>query len=67
MTICSVAPAFNDAIAAISFVFPYKAALQALDAAVNRSSPGIAVSLVHLAVLCCVFAALARLGLRNAE
>jgi ABC-type Na+ efflux pump permease subunit len=63
----SVAPAFNDAIAAISFVFPYKAALQALDAAVNRSSPGIAVSLVHLAVLCCVFAALARLGLRNAE
>jgi ABC-type multidrug transport system permease subunit len=63
----SVAPAFNDAIGAISFVFPYKAALQALDAAVNRSSPGIAVSLVHLAVLCCVFAVLARLGLRNAE
>jgi ABC-type multidrug transport system permease subunit len=63
----SVSPAFNDAIGAISFAFPYKAALEALDAAVNRSSPGIAVSLVHLAVLCCVFAALARLGLRNAE
>jgi ABC-type multidrug transport system permease subunit len=63
----SVSPAFNDAIGAISFVFPYKAALQALDAAVNRSSPGIPVSLAHLAALACVFAALARLGLRNAE
>jgi ABC-2 type transport system permease protein len=63
----SVSPAFNDAIAAISFVFPYKAALQALDAAVNRASPGIPLSLVHLAVLACVFAALARLGLREAE
>ena len=29
-----------DAIRAISFVFPFKASLQALDAAVNRSSPG---------------------------
>jgi ABC-type transport system involved in cytochrome c biogenesis permease component len=63
----SVSPAFNDAIGAISFVFPYKAALQALDAAVNRSSPAIPLPLVHLAVLACVFAALARLGLRNAE
>ncbi len=38
-------------IRAISLVFPYKAALQALDAAVNRSSPGLAVSLAHLLAL----------------
>jgi hypothetical protein len=54
-------------IAAISFVFPFKAALQALDAAVNGSSPAIGLTLVHLAVLTVAFAALARLGLRHVE
>jgi ABC-type multidrug transport system permease subunit len=63
----SVSDGFNDAISAISFVFPYKAALQALDAAVNHASPGILPTLAHLAVLACVFAALARLGLKEAE
>ena len=37
-------------------MFPFKAALQALDAAVNGASPGLGVSLVHLAVLTLVFA-----------
>jgi ABC-2 type transport system permease protein len=63
----SVSGGFYDAISAISFVFPFKAALQALDAAVNGSSPAIGVSLVHLAVLAAVFAALARIGLRHVE
>ena len=45
----SVAVGLYDAIGAISFVFPYKAALQALDAAVNGASPGIGVSIAHLA------------------
>ena len=36
----SVGRGLYDAISAISFVFPFKAALQALDAAVNQSSPG---------------------------
>ena len=54
-------------IGAISFVFPFKAALQALDAAVNGASPAIGLPLVHLAVLAAVFGALARLGLRHAE
>ena len=54
-----------DVIRAISLVFPYKAALQALDAAVNRSSPGLGVSLAHLLVLTALFAVLARLGLRR--
>ena len=60
----AVAGGLYDAIRAISFVFPYKAALDALDAAVNRSSPGLAISLVHLLGLTALFAVLARLGLR---
>jgi ABC-type transport system involved in cytochrome c biogenesis permease component len=63
----SVSGGVYDAIAAISFVFPFKAALQALDAAVNGAAPAIGLSLVHLAVLACVFGALARVGLRQVE
>jgi ABC-type Na+ efflux pump permease subunit len=63
----SVSSGFYDAISAISFVFPFKAALQALDAAVNGASPAIGLSLVHLAVLAAVFAGLARVGLRHVE
>jgi hypothetical protein len=51
----------------VSFVFPFKAALQALDAAVNGASPSIGLPLVHLAVLTLAFGALARAGLRRAE
>jgi ABC-type Na+ efflux pump permease subunit len=63
----SVSGGFYDVISAISFVFPFKAALQALDAAVNGASPAIGLSLVHLAVLSAVFGALARVGLRHVE
>lgn len=63
----SVSGGFYDAIGAISFVFPFKAALQALDAAVNGASPAIGLSLVHLAVLSAVFGALARVGLTSVE
>jgi ABC-type Na+ efflux pump permease subunit len=63
----SVAGGLYDAIRAISFVFPYKAALQALDAAVNRTTPGLAISLAHLLGLTALFSALARLGLRRVD
>jgi ABC-2 type transport system permease protein len=63
----SVAGGLFSSIQAISFVFPFKAALQALDAAVNRSSPGIAISLVHVLAVAALFGALARVGLRRAE
>lgn len=63
----SVAPELYDVIRALSFVFPYKAALQALDTAVNSASPDIAVSIAHLAGLTALFGVLARLGLRRAE
>jgi ABC-type multidrug transport system permease subunit len=63
----AVGSGLNDAIAAVSFVFPYKAALQALDAAVNGASPSIGLPLVHLAVLTLAFGALARVGLRRSD
>jgi ABC-type transport system involved in cytochrome c biogenesis permease component len=63
----SVAGGLYDAIGAVSFMFPFKASLQALDAAVNQSSPGICVSLAHLAGLTVFFGALARLGLRRLD
>ena len=50
---------------AISFVFPFKAALQAVDNAFSGTSPGIGWPLVHLAVLTLVFWALARVALRR--
>lgn len=63
----SVSGGVYDVIAAISFVFPYKPALQALDNAVNGASPAIWLTLVHLAVLAAAFGALARFGLRGLE
>jgi ABC-2 family transporter protein len=63
----SVAHGLYDAIAAISFVFPFKASLQALDTAVNGASPGLAGSLSHLFGLILLFLALARIGLRRLD
>lgn len=63
----SVSGGVYKAIDAISYAFPFKSALQALDAAVNGASPAIGLLLVHLAVLAAVFAVLARVGLQRAE
>jgi ABC-2 type transport system permease protein len=62
----AVAPALYDAIRVISVVFPFKAALQALDAAVNGAEPAIGGSLAHLLALTLLFGGLARVGLRRA-
>jgi ABC-type multidrug transport system permease subunit len=50
---------------AISFVFPFKAALQAVANAFSGTAPGIGWPLVHLAVLTLAFGALARLALKR--
>ena len=50
---------------AISFVFPFKAALQAVGNAFSGTAPGIGWPLVHLAVLTLAFGALARLAMRR--
>jgi hypothetical protein len=48
-------------------VFPFKASLQALDAAVNGAAPSIGISIAHLIALTALFGVLARLGLRRAD
>ena len=63
----AVSHGFYVAIGAVSFVFPFKAALQALDAAVNGASPAIGGSIAHLLGLTVVFGVLARVGLARAE
>src|SRR5437588_6758325 len=50
---------------AMAFIFPFKAALQAVSNAFSGTSPGIGLPLVHLAVLTVVFALLARFALRR--
>ncbi|HEY4897799.1 MAG TPA: ABC transporter permease [Solirubrobacteraceae bacterium] len=63
----AVSRGFYDVIGAVSFAFPFKASLQALDAAVNGAAPGIGGSIAHLAGLTVLFGALARAGLRRGE
>jgi ABC-2 type transport system permease protein len=50
---------------AIAFVFPFKAALEAVDNAFSGTAPGIGGPLAHLVVLTAVFGALARVALRR--
>jgi ABC-2 type transport system permease protein len=60
-----VSPLLYDIIQVISAAFPFKAALQAIDAAINGSDPAIGVSLAHLAGLIVVFGLAARAGLKR--
>ena len=60
----SVAPALYDVTSAISALFPFKPALDALDAALNDNG-GLGGPILHLAGLALAFGAIARLGLRR--
>jgi ABC-2 type transport system permease protein len=60
----AVAPALYDVIRAVSAAFPFKPALDALDAALNDAGD-LGGPLLHLAALTLVFGALARLALRR--
>ena len=59
-----VSPLLYDIIQVISAIFPFKPALQAIDAAINGSDPAIGQSLAHLAALIVLFGLLARAGLQ---
>jgi ABC-2 type transport system permease protein len=60
----AVSPALYDVVRVISGAFPFKPALDALDAAINDAG-GLGTALAHLAALFVVFGALARLALRR--
>jgi ABC-2 type transport system permease protein len=49
----------------VSFVFPFKAALDGLSNAFSGAGPSIWLALLHLVVLATVFWAIARLALRR--
>ncbi len=61
----AVSSGLYDVVRTVSALFPFKATLQALDAALNDSQPGIAGPLAHLVVLTLAYVALARLALRR--
>ncbi len=61
----AVSGALKSVLDAVAFVFPFKAALQAISNAFSGTAPGIGWPLVHLLVLTLVFGALARLSLRR--
>ena len=60
----SVSAGLYDVIRVVSAVFPFKAALEALDAAINQSQPSLGIALAHLAALIVGFGALSRIALR---
>jgi ABC-type transport system involved in cytochrome c biogenesis permease component len=60
----AVAPALYDVIRAVSAAFPFKPALDALDAGLNDAG-GLVGPLLHLAGLTLVFGALGRLALQR--
>jgi ABC-type transport system involved in cytochrome c biogenesis permease component len=54
-----------DAVRIASAIFPFKPALQAVNAGLNDADPGLAGPLVHLAILAVAYTAIARAGLRR--
>jgi ABC-2 type transport system permease protein len=61
----AVAAGLYDVIRVVSAIFPFKPALEAIDAAVNNSQPALGTALAHLAALIAAFGVAARIGLRR--
>jgi len=59
----SVSSGLSTVLNVISFVFPFRAALQAVANAFSGTAPAIGLPLLHLAVLAVMFAGLARVAL----
>jgi ABC-type multidrug transport system permease subunit len=54
-----------DVVRIASAIFPFKPALQAVNAGLNDADPGLAGPLAHLAALAAAYTAVARIGLRR--
>jgi ABC-2 type transport system permease protein len=61
----SVSGTLKTVLDAIAFVFPFRAALQAVNNAFTGTAPGMGWPVVHLLVLAVAFAMLARVALRR--
>ena len=63
----AVSGALKTVLDVIAFLFPFKAALQAVSNAFSGTSPPVGLPLLHLAVLTAVFGGLALLAMRRFE
>jgi ABC-2 type transport system permease protein len=61
----AVASGLKTLLDVIAFVFPFKAALEAVSNAFSGAAPGMAGPLVHLAVLAAIYAVIARIAVRR--
>jgi hypothetical protein len=61
----AVSPAAFDAIRYFTALFPFKPALGAITAALDEAGPSIGGPLLHLAILCAAYGAIARVALRR--
>lgn len=61
----TVSATLDSALAVISFVFPFRAGLDAVNGALNGGAPSLGLPLVHLLGLTIAFWALGRLALRR--
>jgi ABC-type transport system involved in cytochrome c biogenesis permease component len=61
----AVAGGLYDAVRVVSALFPFKPALQAVDAAINDADPGVGGPVLHLLGLTAAFFAVARLAVRR--
>jgi hypothetical protein len=61
----AVSGALKSVLDVIAFLFPFKAALQAVSNAFSGTTPGIGLALVHLGALAVAFGALATLSMRR--
>ena len=61
----AVSGAVGSVLSVVSFVFPFRAGLQAVSNAFSGTSPGMAGPLIHLLVLAVLYGALARVALRR--
>jgi ABC-2 type transport system permease protein len=61
----AVSGALRTVLNVVAFLFPFRAALQAISNAFSATAPGIGLPLLHLVVLALVFGALATLAMRR--
>jgi ABC-2 type transport system permease protein len=61
----AVSGALKTVLDVIAFLFPFKAALQAVSNAFSGTSPPVGLPLLHLAVLTAVFGGLALVAMRR--
>lgn len=61
----TVSPALYDVISVVRALFPFDAALDAMSGGLDVSGPGLALPILHLAILAGAYAALARIALRR--